>query len=78
MSLLPPSEDALRMHIERANYQAFVWYNADKVRPRIPQPCWHGWTMDDGQLSFRWTEGDLLPQELVNTLPEDPSTQDEN
>jgi len=28
--------------------------------------------MDDGQLSIRWTEGDLLPQELVNVLTESP------
>jgi len=28
--------------------------------------------MDDGQLSIRWTEGDLLPQELVNVLIESP------
>ena len=28
--------------------------------------------MDDGQLSIRWTGGDLLPQELVNVLTENP------
>ena len=32
----------------------------------IAPPCRQGWEMDDGQLSIRWTEGDLLPQELVN------------
>ena len=26
-------KDALRMHIERANYQPLVLYNADKARP---------------------------------------------
>ncbi len=30
--------------------------------------------MDDGQLSIRWTGGDLLPQELVNVLTENADT----
>ena len=28
MNLLPPCKDVMRMHIERANHQALVWYNA--------------------------------------------------
>ena len=28
--------------------------------------------MDDGQLSIRWTEDDLLPQELVNVPTVNP------
>ena len=35
-------------------------------------PCRQGSEMDDGQLSIRWTEGDLLPQELVNVPTVNP------
>ena len=33
--------------------------------------------MDDGQLSIRWTGGDLLPQDLVNVLTENPDVFDQ-
>ena len=62
----------MEMHLKRVNYQALVWYNAGKANPDIPSPCGQGWEMDDGQLSIRWTRGDLLPQELVNVLTENP------
>jgi len=52
-------------YLKRDIYQDLVWYNAGKANPDIPSPCGQGWEMDDGQLSIRWTGGDLLPQELV-------------
>ena len=33
--------------------------------------------MDDGHLNIKWTESDLLPQELVNVLTENPGTFDQ-
>ena len=77
MSLLPPCKDAMEMHLRRATYQALVWYNANKANPDIPSPCGQGWEMDDGHLSIKWTESDLLPQELVNVLTENPGTFDQ-
>ena len=68
MSLLPPCNDALRMHIERANYQALIWYNASVANPEIPSPCGHGWKMEADQLEIQWTEGELMPQDLFEVL----------
>lgn len=71
MSLLPPCHRSLRMHIKRANYQALIWYQADHPNPNIPQPEEHGWRIASGQLEINWTDGDLMPQDLVDLLPED-------
>ena len=44
ISLLSPCQQALRMHILRANYQAMIWRQADIPLPEIPEPLSHGWT----------------------------------
>ena len=74
MSLLPPCRDSLRMHIKRANYQALIWYHSRHALPCIPGPSGHGWQITEGQLSIKWTENDLMPQELV--LMEEPEQSD--
>ena len=40
----------------------------NEIEEDIAPPCGQGWQMDDGQLSIRWTGGDLLPQDLVGLL----------
>ena len=42
ISLLPPCQQALRMHIMRANYQAHIWKQAHTGHPDIPNPSGHG------------------------------------
>ena len=72
LSLLPPCRYSLRMHAERANYQALIWYNADQADPNIPEPCGHGWDVTNGKLEIKWTSGNLMPQELVDLVIEAP------
>ena len=68
-SLLPPCEDALRMHYMRTNYQAMIWKNADTANPEIPAPEGHGWTFDSsGILTIDWSRSPVLPQQLVDIL----------
>ena len=74
MSLLPPCKDSLKMHIMRANYQALIWYKADEAVPNVPSPQGHGWDSVDGKLEIKWTEGNLMPQELIDVLVETPDT----
>ncbi|KAK3917997.1 LexA repressor [Frankliniella fusca] len=45
--LLPPTSDAARLHILRATYQAAVWLKADTARPDLPDPCQHGWRLEE-------------------------------
>lgn len=55
---LPPTSAALKQHLKRANYQAFIWRNA--LNPETESsPHNHGWQIKDGHLQIVWT--DLLP-----------------
>ena len=38
VSLLPPCQESLKMHVRRANYQALTWEKADQATPIIPGP----------------------------------------
>ena len=72
LSLLPPCKGSLHMHILRCNYQAHVWSMSAVAFPDIPSPEGRGWTKDDcGQLQIDWVKGDILPQELVDIMPDE-------
>ena len=80
-SLLPPCRSSLRMHIQRANYQTMIWNQAHVQYPELPQPHdGQGWEMNEQTLSHKWSEGDILPQELVDLTVEQEGddTEDEH
>ena len=58
---LPPTSDAVRLHIQRANYQTFLWRQANISVPVVPSPISSGW---------RDTDGILKP--MLTTLPPVP------
>ena len=78
MSLLPPCQDSLRMHIQRSNFQALVWNSADKAAPALPSANGHGWQIIDGKLQIKWTDGLFMPQELVDILIDQPEMEEED
>ena len=45
---LPPCEDCLRKHSERANYQTAVWKNAIE-NGDIPSPTGKGWKLNSAE-----------------------------
>ena len=47
MSLLPPCQDSLYMHIQRASYQAWIWNSSLEGYLEIPSPVGHGWVLDE-------------------------------
>jgi hypothetical protein len=47
---LPPTSDALKLHIERAHFQASVWKQANVVKPVLPSPVTMGWSLDGDRL----------------------------
>ena len=78
LSLLPPCRSSLKMHIRRANYQCLIWCKADQATPDIPPPDGHGWYQENGKLAYQWTDGDIMPKELVDVLIEElPDDEDE-
>ncbi|KAJ4933246.1 hypothetical protein JOQ06_030079 [Pogonophryne albipinna] len=42
---LPPTEDALSMHLKRAHYQTKVWKQSLVTHPQLPSPINCGWQM---------------------------------
>ena len=51
---LPPTQYALRMHVQRANYQDAVWSRNLQAKPDILSLYHHGWKRVDGKLSMQW------------------------
>ncbi|KAF3854292.1 hypothetical protein F7725_022347 [Dissostichus mawsoni] len=47
---LPPTEDALSMHLKRAHYQTKVWKQSLVTHPQLPSPINCGWQMMNGML----------------------------
>lgn len=72
LSLLPPCQSSLKMHINRANYQALLWKSASLQNPDIPGPDGHGWKAEEGNLVYVWSDGDVLPPELSDILSQHP------
>ncbi|KAG7153822.1 hypothetical protein Hamer_G017631 [Homarus americanus] len=49
--MLPPTRDALELHLPRANHQVKIWLQADQEHIDVPIPTnTIGWEMDQGGL----------------------------
>ena len=59
----PPTLDALRKHVSRANYQCAIWKRALLPQPSVPSPVGKGWKITEDGLSVDWM--DLLPAPLA-------------
>ena len=60
---LPPTQDALSLHLMRAHYQTKVWKQSIVTHPQFPSPTSCGWHMKDGMLVPQ-----LLTKEPVQCL----------
>lgn len=48
--MLPPTSDAIRLHIARAHYQSLVWKQANVTDPVLPEPQQSGWKLERNTL----------------------------
>ena len=68
--LLPPNEDSLVLHIQRAAYQCFIWRHALQPVVHLPNFNEHGWNINEnGHVEVRWMNQPPAPDsimELVN------------
>ena len=67
-SQLPPTQDALRKHVQRANYQAAVWLHALVPSPDIPGPDGHGWRVSNDEIFIDWMDQQPAPAELLQLV----------
>ena len=63
----------------RANYVANVWKHSHVAYHKIPAAVGFGWMeCPDASVTIQWTDGDIIPQQLIDILaatssPSDPT-----
>ena len=62
---MPPTKDALYLHIQHANYQCQQWKKALVHHPLHPHPIEHVWTDIDGPLVVNWELLEPSPDSTV-------------
>lgn len=65
---LPPCQDALEKHTQRANFQAAIWRRALEAEPRVPNPDGYGWTTTDDGISIDWMSLPPAPEALLDMI----------
>ena len=65
---LPPCQNCLRKHIDRANYHALIWKKCSEHYLDIPEPEGHGWKYKDNQLAIGWMTILLAPDSILEFL----------
>ena len=69
LEMLPPTRDALELHIARANYQAKIWLQADQEHIDIPSPTdISAWTMESDCLNVVWTRLPPIPDACLELV----------
>ena len=58
---LPPTQDALQLHLRRVNHQVLIWKTALQPCPPLPNPDGNGWFYDEGVLKPK-----LMTQEVIS------------
>ena len=53
--LLPPTLDALRCHIERVNYQSYIWRNATRPMHNLDDFQNQGWLISKAGIAVEWS-----------------------
>ena len=66
---LPPCSNSLRLHVERANYQAAIWRRSLIAKQDIPNPNWFGWTVKaDGSVRITWMSCEPAPEAILELM----------
>lgn len=72
--VLPPTQDTLKKHALRANYQAAIWRRSLEQLQHLPNPVSHGpydhgWKLaEDGTLSIDWCDLPTAPESVLKTV----------
>ena len=61
---LPPTEDELLLHCQRANYVTYVWKSALVPNSNFPCPNGFGWTSVNNELQIKWMSKKPAPDSL--------------
>ena len=62
---LPPTKDALLLHFNRANYQAYEWKRALDLTHVFLEPIGKGWILENGELKIDWMKQKPAPDSIL-------------
>ena len=62
---LPPTKDALLLHFNRANYQAYEWKRALDLTHVLLEPIGKGWILEDDELKIEWMKQKPAPDSII-------------
>ena len=65
---MPPTRDALLPALQRAHYQAMIWYNDIVANPEIPSPQSYGWNLVDGTFKEVMTSLPPAPEAITQLV----------
>lgn len=63
-SLFPPTDDAFKQHLKRANYQVAIWIHSHIAKPVLWSPDGNGWQLRDNELEPVMFQKDAAPREV--------------
>ncbi|GFS13308.1 hypothetical protein ElyMa_004881300 [Elysia marginata] len=76
---MPPCNQVLLLHIQRANFQTLIWRNAVFQNPVIPKPEENGWQRNSvHELEVQWYKDDFIPDELTKIVADDIGSKPED
>ena len=62
---LPPTKDSLVQHVNRANYQTFIWKSALDLSASVGDPVGHGWKKDGEAITPTLMTIECAPKSLL-------------
>ena len=65
---LPPTKDALILHIQRCNYQVGEWKEALLADHNPGNPDGRGWERTDDGLQIKWMTNSPAPEEILELV----------
>ena len=65
---LPPTSDALTLHLRRANYEAFEWKQALLLDHQFTDPQGNGWKKINDTLEIEWTSQPSGPEKILDFI----------
>ena len=74
LSLPPPCRSSLRLHIQRSNYIARIWRQANLDVMDLEPPQNHGWNED---YSLKWPSV-MVPEDIVRSIEDELDQDEEN
>lgn len=67
-TVLPPNQDCLFKHMQRANYQTGIYRRSLVAKISAPSPVHHGWKISDDVLEIDWMVNEPVPRSLLQQI----------